>query len=73
MPLRYRYDKTKVIKRPLIGDPGIPASPNDKLDKFSMEWGSQRLISALRAHHPHIVDYLVQKNGDGSGQFSLPE
>lgn len=74
MALRNRYDKTKVIKRPAKMDAGIPPSPNDKLVQFSVEYGSQRLLSALRREHPGIVNYFVAKNGNGMGQpVTIPE
>ncbi len=69
MALKYRYDKTAQAKRPASGEPGLPVSPNDMMRVSSIEKGSQQLIATLKAQHPHIMDYLIRRNGDGSGQF----
>ena len=68
-----RYDKNALGKRPTRTDPGIPASPLDKLGLLSVEEGSRQLINALWTHHHKIVKQLVEKNGNGNSRIIIPE
>ena len=73
MALKHRYDRNQTARRPDIDETGTPITTYDRMNRTMMEGGTDLLLRKLKQEHPAIVDRLIRKNGDGSGNFSLLE
>lgn len=73
MALKHRYDRYQIASRPEPDETGTPVTIYDHINRKMVEGGTDLLLRKLKQEHPAIVDRLIRKNGDVSGNFSLLE